>query len=122
MISDPIDFSPRHPRHETTGTARLRVEVRQGDSAAAETVDAQLVDLSRNGFQLLTAVSLTLGEMATAHLSDEQSGLSLELEGIARWQRPTDDGTGWFVGCQCEQEIDWAIMGELFLNDVLVMD
>jgi hypothetical protein len=122
MLSDPLDFSPRHPRHETTGTARLRVEVRQGGSPAAEPVDAQLVDLSRSGFQLRTSVPLSLGETISARLRDEDSGLQLVLVGVARWQRPADDGAGWFLGCQCEQELDWAIMGELFLNDVLVMD
>jgi hypothetical protein len=122
MSSDPLDFFPRHPRHETTGTARLRVSVRQGGSAAAEPIDAKLVDLSRHGFKLRTPVSLSLGETITARLTDEDSGLQLDLKGIARWQRPDDNETGWFVGCQCEQELEWAVMGELFLNDLLVMD
>ena len=66
-------------------------------------------------------MSLPVGETVTIEIRDDRSGLQIELTGAVRWQRAKDDRS-WSVGCQCEQELDWAIMGELFLHEVLSMD
>jgi hypothetical protein len=121
MTSDYLEFAPRHPRHETTDGSKVLVVVRQPAVASADPIEARLVDLSRSGFQFHAPVSLPIDETITIEIRDDRVGLRLELSGIVRWQRPNDDGS-WSVGCQCEQEVDWATMGELFLHEVLSMD
>jgi hypothetical protein len=122
MASDDfLDFEARSPRHETTGTARLAVEVKCRSASPAEPREAQLIDLSRGGFQLLVPIQLVQHETISARIRDEKSGLQFDLSGHVRWQRQTTDGK-WLVGCQADQELDWETMGELFLNEILVLD
>lgn len=121
MTSDFAAFSARQPRHETTDPTRLKVEFRRESNAATEPLQAQLVDLSRQGLQLRVATALDLHESVSVQILDERAGFSICLAGIVRWQKPADDGHH-FVGCRFERELDWETMGELFLNEILVMD
>ena len=121
MDTESLDIAPRNPRHETAATARLKMDVQWQSASAGGACDAQLVDLSRCGFQLRVPVSLQPQVTIAAHLQDETGGLQLDLSGQICWCR--EDGHGhWLVGCQSDRELDWETMGELFLNEILVMD
>ena len=121
MATDSFDIAPRNPRHETAATARLKMEVEWGSAASRSSCEAQLVDLSRCGFQLRVPVSQPVHETVSARLQDEACGMQLDLSGRICWCR--EDGNGhWLIGCQSDRELDWETMGELFLNEILVMD
>jgi hypothetical protein len=121
MTNDFLEFAPRHPRHETNEGTPARATVRRHGSPLEDPIEARLVDLSRSGFQFHATESFSTGEKVTMEIRDERSGLQLDLTGVIRWQRRQNDGW-WAVGCQCEEELDWAVMGELFLHEVLSMD
>lgn len=84
-------------------------------------MDADLVDLSRDGFRLRAAVPLEIGESFFMDLFEEASALHLNLPGVVRWRLEDSDGR-WLLGCQSQREIDWETLGELFLNKVLLTD
>jgi len=128
MASDHSQYVPRRPRHAATGESGYSVRVTRaldagtGEPSGAEsdsTFPADLVDLSRDGFCLRSAASAPVGSLLTIELRHDQGGLALTLRGEVRWQRPQADGR-WLLGCHSEQQIDWATLGELFLNNVLV--
>jgi hypothetical protein len=121
MTLDFAAFEARQPRHETTNPTRLKVEIRRESALPSEPLQAQLVDLSRQGLQLRIPTALDLHENVSIRIRDEHAGFSISLSGVVRWQKPADDGH-YLVGGRFEQELDWETMGELFLNDILAMD
>jgi hypothetical protein len=121
MTSDFAAFEPRQPRHVATAPDRLCVEVEPRSIPKSEPFRAQLVDLSRQGLQLRIPVPLAVHENVSVRIRDDDSGLSISVSGEVRWQRPAEDGH-WFVGCRCQQELNWETMGELFLHELLAMD
>ena len=58
------------------------------------------------------------GQAVRVRIHDEEAGLDICLAGTIRWQRRTPDNT-WAVGCVFDKEIDYTLMGELFLNGIL---
>lgn len=97
-----------------------RVEVERRSEGEPSRVPAELVNLSRGGFQLRTPVPLAVHEAVTLRLRVEESGFETLLSGEVRWQRP--DGDAWLVGCLCDRPIEWESLGELFLGRVLSQD
>jgi hypothetical protein len=114
-------YVPRRPRHQSAGTAGVRVEVERGPPSAPEPIEVELVDLSRKGMRVRAAVSLSVGETITVRLHDETTGLGLERRATVRWSDPRQQGT-WWIGCEFFERVDWETLGELFLNDVLSTD
>jgi hypothetical protein len=121
MPSDFAAFRARQPRHETRNPNRLQVDIQRTSHSPSGSCQAQLVDLSRQGLQLRVPTPLELHENVFIRILDEDSGFSISVSGVVRWQKPADDGHH-FAGCQFERELDWETMGELFLNEILVMD
>jgi hypothetical protein len=120
MATDFLAYEARAPRHEAVAAAQLNIEV-QCESTPTEPLPAELVDLSRDGFQLCLPSRVAADELVIAHVRDANSSLQLHLTGQVRWQRKSDDGR-WFVGFQSLQELDWETMGELFLNEILALE
>ena len=119
----PLDdwwHTPRKPRYEASGNEKLAAEVERSVDGQACAVPAEVLDLSRDGFQLRLPVALTIGEHVCLRLHVEDAGLTLTLPGTVRWQRAADEQ--WLVGCLCDQPVAWESLGELFLNEVLVPD
>ena len=114
-------YGPRRPRHDVTAAAGFPVEVERSAAKEPGPIEAELVDLSRGGYQLRTSVPLAKGESITLKLYDEKSGLRLALPGTVRWTR-SRDGATWLQGCRTSSPIEWETLGELFLSEILATD
>ena len=111
-------YVPRKPRHRST---EPEVEVIRSDAEDDGTLTAELVNLSRDGYQLRVSRPMAISESITTCISDEQTGLDVRLPAVVRWRRP-DEGATWLVGCLSDAEIDLESLGELFLNGILLTD
>ncbi len=110
----------RRPRYESSGTHEARVELELRSEGGPSRVPAELVNLSRDGFQLRTPAPLAVGEAVTLRLRVEESGFETTLSGKVRWKR--SEGEARLVGCLCDRPIEWESLGELFLGRVLSQD
>ena len=119
MLTELWKYVLRRPRHQVA--QRFLVEVHRASAAMPGPVEAELVNLSRQGFQLRMSVPLTIQESIGVRLRVQQANLDVTLPGIVQWQQ-SDDGGKWLVGCQAVHEVEWETLGELFLNGVLAVD
>ena len=119
MSFDYLQHTARRPRYSSASKAR--VEVEQTVDGLTGLVQAELQNLSRNGYQVKIPVPLNTQRPLNLRLRIEDSQIDLRLPGIVRWQRPARDGT-WLAGCQADCPIDWETLGELFLSGVLSTD
>ena len=113
------EYDLRRPRHEAATGFDVEVERSAGNLPGP--VHAELINLSRGGYQLRTPVPLEVDESITLKLHHERSGLRLILPGTVRWTRSGDEAT-WLQGCQTSCEIAWETLGDLFLNGILGTD
>ena len=121
MVADFWEYIARRPRHPVTATARLEVEVQRSPDKVPARIVAELLDLSRDGFQLRVRVPLVEQEAITVRLRDDTSELDLKLQGTVRWQYPRQTGQ-WLVGCAATRMVDWETLGEMFLSGILAVD
>jgi hypothetical protein len=108
----------RHPRHLATGEPQLQCEVLRLDGLPWSDEPPALLDFSRGGCCLRWQIRLEKGELIAVRLRDELSGLCLELPATVRWVRVEEEG-GFTAGCQFEREVDYELLGELFLAGFL---
>ena len=118
MAFDQPDFVARRPRYDAAEEQAAEVTVRRLAVETADRVEAELVNISRDGFQIQTSVPLAAKEVIVLELRHPQSGLEFSLPGTICWQAPQDDST-WLHGCQSARPLDWETLGELFLNKIL---
>lgn len=114
-------YGPRQPRHEATQSSARQLQVQRSAGMQPRAIEAELINLSRGGYQLRTHIPLEKGESITVELHDEQSGLGLTLPATVRWVREKRDAT-WLHGCRLSTQVDWETLGELFLNGILLTD
>ena len=121
MAPDNRQFVPRRPRHAVNTAADLRVEIERSAGRSPARFDVELIDLSRSGFGICSKVPLDTDESLTLLLCHPPSGLRLTLPAIVQWQTREADGS-FYSGCRSAQQISWETLGELFLNQVLMME
>lgn len=121
MKWDYSQYVLRRPRHASADSSGHRVLVTWAEADPSGPCEADLLDLSREGFCLRTDSTRTIGDALTVEVRAEEQGFSLTLQGHLRWQRPRPDET-WLLGCQIDCPLDWATLGELFLNNILAME
>ncbi len=121
MVENKSGYTAGKPRGESSGAKRLRVEVRRGPGRTPGVIEAELVDLSRGGIGLRVAASLAVSESITVRLEDEASKLKLTRSATVRWARRDAEGK-WAIGCRFDEQMDWEILGELFLNEILAAE
>ncbi len=112
------DFIERSPRHSSTG---VTVEVRCSPGGLANSVYAELINLSREGFQLRLPAILTEQETVVMRVTAPDHGVDVMFPAIVRWLREESDGN-WMAGCQTSWQLDLETLGELFLSEILVAD
>ena len=118
MLNNEGGFISRRPRHQAAGSPAVRVRVERADGEEPVSIEAELLDLSRSGVRLRVAADLKIQEPITVQLYDESSGLRLTRRAKVRWRRP-EQGEITSVGCLFEEQVEWEMLGELFLNEVL---
>ena len=111
------NFVPRRPRHESTG---VTVEVRRSPGASADSLYADLVNLSREGFQLRLPARADEQETLVMKITAPDHGVDVMFPATVRWCR--EDGDGWLAGCKTSWQLDLETLGELFLSDILVVE
>ena len=121
MVDSPGGYISRRPRHRAALPAGLQVRIERVRESVSESVEVELLDLSRTGVRLRTPVPLAVGESITMRLQKEESGLRLTRSGTVRWTS-VDQGGTWSAGCLFSQPVDWEELGELFLSGVLSTD
>jgi hypothetical protein len=121
MLTESWSQILRRPRYEVAPGLGLRAQVQRGAEESSGPLEAELLNLSRHGFQLRMTVPLVMGESVALRLSVEKGNLDATLPGTVQWQSP-DGGETWLVGCQTTRAIAWETLGELFLNGILIMD
>ena len=112
------DFVARSPRHASTG---VTVEVRRSPGGSANAIGAELVNLSRDGFQLRLALALEEQETVVMTIAAADRSLDMLFPATIRWCHEEPNGT-WLVGCKTVWQLDLETLGELFLNEILVAD
>ncbi len=111
------DFIARDPRHPSTG---IRVEVRRSPGGLADSVDAVLVNLSRDGFQLRLPIATEKHETIVMKITAPEQAVDVMFPADVRWCRE-DDGN-WLAGCRTSWQVNLETLGELFLSEILVAD
>ncbi len=108
----------RQPRHLASGAPQLSCEVLRFDGLPWSAARPQILDFSRGGCCVRWQVRLEKHEQIVVRLCDELNGLCLELPATVRWVRIDEDGD-YTMGCQFEREVDYELLGELFLAGFL---
>lgn len=112
------NFVPRSPRHSSTGAT---VEVRRAPGTTATATGAELINLSREGFQLRLPAALDEQETVVMSVSAPDHEVDVMFPATVRWRREEPNGN-WLAGCQTSWQLDLDTLGELFLNEILVAD
>ena len=94
------------------------VEVQRTASKESGLLQAELLNFSRNGFLLRTAVALQMHESIVGRLRNDEPAIDLTLSAEVRW-REREAGGSWLSGCQFPQQVSWETLGELFLSGIL---
>lgn len=118
MSFDRRKKTPRWPRYCVAGERTIQAEIERAAGRLPASIQVELRDLSRTGYQFKTSLPLEIQEAVLLRLRTGELGSELALQGTVRWMRPTNDGT-WLVGCRTESPMEWDALGELFLNGVL---
>jgi PilZ domain len=112
------NFVARSPRHSSTG---VTVEVRRAPGSTATAIGAELINLSREGFQLRLPAALEEQEMVVMSICAPDHEVDVMFPATVRWLREEPNGN-WLAGCQATWQLDLDTLGELFLNEILVVD
>lgn len=110
-------FVARSPRHASTGGI---VEVRRCPGGSANAVGAELINLSRDGFQLRLCSALEDEETVVMRICALDRGVDIMFPATVRWQR--EEEGAWLAGCQASWQLDLETLGELFLGEILATE
>ncbi len=117
MSEYPWNASVRDPRHLATEGSVVEVAAAGQANAREPGVNAELINLSRQGMQIRISKEFVEGEWIETRFGRQDATARFAQRGRVLWVRP-DDGQ-WLAGCQFETELDWEAMGELFANNLL---
>jgi hypothetical protein len=115
------EYGSRRPRHQAATTPGLRVQVQRSASDDPGWFDAELNNLSRDGFQLLATSSLPVGDSIVVRICVQAAGIDLAIKAEVRWRQSEGPGL-WAIGCRSLDQVQWETLGELFLSGVLSMN
>lgn len=113
------NYIVRRPRHAGRSTANVAVQLLREQGRLPDVVDASLIDLSRGGVQLVVATRLVKGERVRVRIFWGENSFDGDVGAVVRWLCRTDDGQNWNLGLRFSEELQFDLMGELFLNDAL---
>ncbi len=117
MPSDNPKNALRRPRYPASAKEPVGIAVRRAAGKTPLDIDAELENISRGGFQLRTAIALDLGEAVTLRLRLPETAVDWQATAAVRWQQA--HGKTWVLGCECEEPVDWEVLGQLFLGEAL---
>jgi hypothetical protein len=119
MARDFWNYVARRPRHAGRQTEVVNVQLRRDEGRLPDVVEASLVDLSRGGLQLNVATPLVKGERVLVRICCGENAFDNEAAATVRWIRPSEDGQQWKLGLRLKEDLEFDLLGELFLNDAL---
>lgn len=112
-------FVVRRPRHEALPNHGCTVTLEW--IASARPLEADLVDLSRQGLKLVLDAKLPAEARLKLKLVQPANRFTLNIPVTVRWSRQ-ENSERWAAGCIFDQELSWEVMGEMFLNGILCTD
>ena len=112
------NFIARNPRHSSTGVS---VEVRRSPGSATTAIGAELIDLSREGFQLRLPACLDRQETVVMSVIAPEDNVDVMFPATVRWRREESTGN-WLAGCQTSWQLDLETLGEFFLSEILIQE
>ncbi|MEQ8786256.1 MAG: PilZ domain-containing protein [Pirellulaceae bacterium] len=119
MADEFWNYVVRRPRHVGRRTEIVHVQLRRDEGRLPDVVEAELVDLSRGGLQLVVPTPLSKGEHVQVRISCGENSFDNDVAATVRWLRRTEDGAAWHLGLRFKEELQFDLLGELFLNDAL---
>jgi hypothetical protein len=119
MAEDFWNYVARRPRHAGRQADAVNVQLRRDEGRLPDVVEASLVDLSRGGLQLTVATPLSKGERVLVRIFCGENAFDNEAAATVRWIRRTEDGEQWKLGLRFNEDLEFDLLGELFLNDAL---
>ncbi|MHB8902413.1 MAG: PilZ domain-containing protein [Thermoguttaceae bacterium] len=112
------NYIPRSPRHRSPGAT---VEVLRAPGALAGAIEAELVNLSRSGFQVRLPQALSRHEQVVMRIATPDGAVDTMVPATVRWQREESPGC-WLAGCNSGWQLDLETLGQLFLCEILTAD
>jgi len=111
-------FIARHPRFDVVNDENLHVlvEIKVGDKI--ERLESSLVNISRRGVRLHVPADLKEDDHLNLQIRQTNSDLNICRKAQVQWSAQIDEGIN-VVGCRLASDINWEVMGELFLNDMI---
>ena len=86
MNASEFKFVASPPRHEIIAAEAISIEVHAVPDGSV--VAAEIIDLSRQGVQLLLPAELPPGQSIELAFTEEMVGANVTQPGIIRWCRP----------------------------------
>jgi hypothetical protein len=119
MADDFWNHVVRRPRHAARHSSIVHVQLQRADGRLPDVVDASLIDLSRGGVQLIVSTPLSKGERLRVRISCGKNSFDSDVGATVRWLRRNEVEREWIVGLRFTEELQFDLLGELFLNDAL---
>jgi hypothetical protein len=111
-------FPEREPRHRLHGLPEVQLMRQSAEASDAQSVRAQLLDISPGGFKLSLATPLRLGEAVSLAIVTPDHAIDLSLDADVRWIRP-GEGKTWSAGCTFNPRLPEETLRSLFSRGLL---
>ena len=121
MNASEFEFFARPPRHEIIAAESISIQVHAVPDGSV--VVAEIINLSRQGVQLLVPTDFPSGQSIELVFTEEMVGANVTQSAVVCWCRQDKTRPEMYdVGCKFGQAIEWEAMGELFLRGILSTD
>jgi len=107
------DWVERGARYKVTDDFSMPATVHRTGKSGDETIQADLLDISRGGLKLSVSTILVFEELIQVHVESDELGLSLTESAHVRWIREDEKANSWTVGCDIQGEIDEEVLEDL---------
>lgn len=109
----------REVRYRVSASVSLPATVHRTGEFGNETMQAELLDMSRSGLQLSVPTELAFEELVQVHVENDALGLNLTETAKVRWTRENAETKSWTVGCDILGEIQEDVLEDLIENGLL---
>jgi hypothetical protein len=113
------DWVEREVRYRVTDDFSLPATVHRTGKSGDETIQADLLDMSRCGLKISVSTELAFQELVQVHVESDELGLNLTESARVRWIREEPATNSWTIGCDTEGEIHEDVLEDLVERGLL---
>jgi tetratricopeptide (TPR) repeat protein len=118
-MSDSNFQDRRHePRYEVSNLHRIPVKIKRKTGDPKDTIDGELLALSRSGAKVSTAACLPFAEEITLQITFGNRVPALDLAAKVCWSRPSD-GLQWLIGCSFSPALSDESIAQLAASGII---